>query len=109
MNIQAAELSRTTIYDEDGFLVDMDLWSRHTALQIAREEGVEHLSELHWRIIDNVRTRYLELGGLPLMRRVCKDTNLEKATIKRIFGGCRQIWRIAGLPNPGQEALAYMG
>jgi hypothetical protein len=25
-----------------------------------------------------------------------------------LFSDCRSLWRIAGLPNPGEEAKAYM-
>jgi tRNA 2-thiouridine synthesizing protein E len=28
--------------------------------------------------------------------------------VQRLFGGCREAWRIAGLPNPGEEAKNYM-
>jgi len=28
--------------------------------------------------------------------------------VQHLFGGCRSAWRLAGLPNPGEEALSYM-
>jgi tRNA 2-thiouridine synthesizing protein E len=33
---------------------------------------------------------------------------MDKHAVQRLFGGCRAAWRIAGLPNPGDEALSYM-
>jgi tRNA 2-thiouridine synthesizing protein E len=42
------------------------------------------------------------------MRRVCKANGLQKEEIKSMFGSCRAIWRIAGLPHPGEEAKTYM-
>jgi tRNA 2-thiouridine synthesizing protein E len=34
--------------------------------------------------------------------------HLGKYAVDRLFGGCREAWRIAGLPNPGEEAKSYM-
>jgi tRNA 2-thiouridine synthesizing protein E len=42
------------------------------------------------------------------MSQVCRTHDLDRNAIKNLFGGCRQAWRIAGLPNPGEEAKAYM-
>jgi dissimilatory sulfite reductase related protein len=42
------------------------------------------------------------------MRRVCRETALSKSEIYDLFGGCLRAWRIAGLPNPGEEARTYL-
>jgi tRNA 2-thiouridine synthesizing protein E len=28
--------------------------------------------------------------------------------VKQLFGGCLSLWRVAGLPDPGEEARAYL-
>jgi tRNA 2-thiouridine synthesizing protein E len=42
------------------------------------------------------------------MRRVCRAAGIEPGKAQRLFSGCRSLWRIAGLPNPGPEAIADM-
>lgn len=98
----------TIQYDEDGFLVDHLLWTEETARQLAELEGVGTLTADHWSVINHVRNKFLQIGALPNMRLVCRAVSIPKAQVHNLFGGCITIWRIAGLPNPGQEAMAYM-
>lgn len=94
--------------DEAGFLADQRAWSPAVAEMLAVEAGLGELGRTHWLVIDYVRERYLRLGGPPPMRHLCRQLDLERAEVKRAFGSCRALWRIAGLPHPGEEALAYM-
>jgi len=96
-------------FDEDGFLTDPQQWNREMAQLIARLDGMGVLDEAHWRVIDFVRDRYLRLGAIPPMRRICRSSQLDRGQVKALFGGCLQVWRVAGLPNPGEEAKSYMG
>nr|WP_296748461.1 TusE/DsrC/DsvC family sulfur relay protein [Thioalkalivibrio sp.] len=97
-----------SIFDEDGFLVDFGQWNEALAQRIAQQEGITHLDDPHWRLIRHVRERFLALGGLPSLRRVCRATGLSRDEVHDLFGGCLPVWRISGLPNPGEEAKAYM-
>jgi tRNA 2-thiouridine synthesizing protein E len=98
----------SSLFDEDGFLVEESLWSKELAPALAAEEGVGELTEAHWRVIDHIREKYFRLGSPPSLRRVCRETSLSRAQIHNLFGGCLAIWRIAGLPNPGEEAKSYL-
>ena len=95
-------------FDSDGFLIDSDIWTRTLAGFIAEDEDVGPLNDAHWRIIDFVRQGYFQIGALPPVRRICRETGLERDAVKGLFGGCRNLWRIAGLPHPGDEATTYM-
>ena len=113
MNTEATALSRSfatlaLLFDEDGFLVDPDQWTQELSSQLADASGLGELTPRQWATIAFIREKYLRVGALPPMRRVCKKLNMSKAEIKALFGGCRQLWRIAGLPNPGEEARTYM-
>ncbi len=94
-------------FDEDGFLMDASAWTESLAVQVAELDGLGPLTDSHWKVIHHVRERFFRVGGLPAMRLVCRATGLAKEDIKDLFGGCRAIWRVAGLPDPGEEAKAY--
>ena len=96
------------VADDQGFLLDSSQWSRETARHLAHLEGVDELTLRHWAVIRYMRERYLGSDALPNIRLVCRATGLDRKEIEHLFGGCRSIWRIAGLPNPGTEALAHM-
>jgi TusE/DsrC/DsvC family sulfur relay protein len=96
-------------FDEDGFLLGNSVWDDQLAESLAALEGIAPLTSAHWRVIHFVRDRFLRLGAIPPMRRICRSSELSKEEVKNLFGGCMQVWRIAGLPNPGEEAKAYMG
>lgn len=96
-------------FDEQGYLCDTGYWNDQVAEALAVLEGVDSLDSAHWRVIRFVRDRYLRLGAIPPMRRICRSSELSRGEVKRLFGGCLQVWRIAGLPNPGEEARAYLG
>ena len=95
-------------FDSDGFLIDPQLWTQELAQHIAEQEGVGPLGDAHWRIIDYIRQRYLRLRAIPPMRQICREVGFERDAVKGLFAGCRKLWRIAGLPHPGEEAKTYM-
>lgn len=95
-------------FDEDGFLAEAANWTPSLAEELAREAGIEELTAKHWEVIEHVRRRYFAIGALPVMRLVCRAAGVEPGQAHRLFSGCRSLWRIAGLPNPGEEAKAYM-
>ena len=95
------------LIDEEGYLIDPLDWTRALTEGRAREAAIE-LTDKHWQLIELIRDKYLRLGALPPMRSVCKAVGFEKHELKRQFGSCLNLWRIAGLPDPGEEARAYM-
>lgn len=96
------------VFDSDGFLVDPSAWTREAARQIAMTDGIGRLTPDHWAIIFDLRERYLKTGTLPVMSHICRVHHLQRGAVNELFGGCRRAWRIAGLPNPGEEAKTYM-
>lgn len=95
--------------DEDGFLLDRRLWDRKLAQKLADDQGLGTLGSTQWMIIDYVRDKYFRLGAMPPMRNMCNKLGVNRDAVKTSFGSCRLMWQIAGLPNPGPEALSYMG
>jgi len=105
-----ADLEKSALlFDEDGFIVDPALWSEQIGHYIAEIRGIGPLNNDHWTVLRFLRDHYLRLGAIPPMRRICRNSALSRNDIKSLFGCCLEVWRIAGLPNPGEEAKSYMG
>lgn len=94
--------------DEDGFLINPNEWTSEIAEQMAEASGIDFLDDYHWEVIFYLRKKYFTLGAMAPMRLVCKKMHVDKETIKASFGSCHNLWQIAGLPNPGEEAISYM-
>jgi len=95
--------------DEAGFMRDPNRWNQSAARILAEIDEVGTLGPDHWSIIYYLREHHLSYGSLPPMSQVCRTRGMDRNAVKRLFGGCAQAWRVAGLPNPGDEALTYMG
>lgn len=94
--------------DGEGFFSAEALWTRESARVLAALHGVGELGPTHWLVIDFIRAYHAKFGVAPLLRRVCRTQRLAPAEVKSLFGDCLTAWKIAGLPNPGEEAKAYM-
>lgn len=96
------------VVDENGFLVNTHTWTPRIAAIIATRCEISPLGETHWEVINFLRRRYLSLGAAPAMRTVCKSTGASRAAIHALFGDCCTLLKVAGLPDPGEEAKSYM-
>lgn len=95
-------------FDEDGFLTDPAQWNKALAEQIASQDGIGKLGDAHWGVIEQLREHYLKYGALLPTSHVCRVNQLDPQCVADLFQNMREAWRIAGLPNPGEEAKSYM-
>ena len=88
--------------DEDGFLTDPSVWNKEVATDFATTEGVETLTEDHWKVINYLRNYYLEYKIAPMVRMVCKETGFSRNEIYKLFpsGPAKGACKLAGLPKP---------
>lgn len=96
------------LLDERGFIVDPEVWSRALGLGIAAELGLAELTERHWQVIDELRGRYYKTGNLPVQHTLCRELDMDDHCIVALFRSLLDAWKIAGLPDPGEEARSYM-
>jgi len=101
-------ITQSPRFDEDGFLIDPESWTDALAGRLAREDEVGELSEDHWSVLRALREHYFNIQGVPAFSHVCALNNLERRCLDGLFKSPREAWRLAGLPNPGEEAKAYM-
>jgi dissimilatory sulfite reductase related protein len=88
--------------DEDGFLEDPAIWNEQVAIDLASTEGVELLSEDHWKLVNYLRNYYLEFGIAPMIRKLCKETGFKLNKVYEMFpsGPAKGACKVAGLPKP---------
>ncbi len=95
-------------FDEDGLLNDPATWNEAAAQEIARRNEIGPLTEEHWRVIRALREHYARFGAAPAMIQICRNHGKDRQWVHDLFGTCLNAWRVAGLPNPGEEAKAYL-
>jgi len=88
--------------DEDGFIVNPDLWNEAIVQVFGKLEGVENLTEKHWKVINYLRDYYKQFGIAPMIRKLCKETGFTLKEIYELFpsGPAKGACKLAGLPKP---------
>jgi tRNA 2-thiouridine synthesizing protein E len=89
--------------DEDGFIQDPDLWDKQVAADLARnEEGIEEMTEDHWRVVNYLRDYYLKFKIAPMVRKLCKESGVDLKKMYVLFpsGPAKGACKVAGLPKP---------
>jgi TusE/DsrC/DsvC family sulfur relay protein len=88
--------------DKDGFMIDPDLWNEMVARAIAGTEGIEAMTEDHWKVVNYIREYWKEHDLAPAVRLICKDLGLGVRQIYKLYtsGPARGACRVAGLPKP---------
>ncbi len=93
--------------DEDGFLASPEDWSERVARVLAAQEGVGELSEDKLDILKFMREYYLKHKFFPIVRFVCKNAHQPRNCVTEQFMDPVNAWKIAGLPNPGEEVILF--
>jgi TusE/DsrC/DsvC family sulfur relay protein len=88
--------------DEDGFIQEPDKWNEGVAADLAKTEGVNDLTEEHWKVVKYLREYYVEFGVAPMIRKLCKSTGFKLNKIYELFpsGPAKGACKVAGLPKP---------
>ncbi|MDQ7051998.1 MAG: TusE/DsrC/DsvC family sulfur relay protein [candidate division KSB1 bacterium] len=88
--------------DAEGFLVDYKEWNEELAKELAKEEGIEELTDRHWHVIRFMREEYEKTGQVPTIRRLKNAGGIPTKELYALFpnGPAKKAARIAGLPKP---------
>lgn len=95
-------------FDRDGFFLDPSIWDERLASQIAQNDGLGKLSEAQIQVLLVLRDKYAKHGNVTALSHVCHLTGHDANCMQPLFRSPREAWRLAGLPNPGEEAKAYL-
>ncbi len=88
--------------NEEGFLVDPEVWNKDIAVAIASEEGIDELTEAHWKVIDFCRQSATETGAAPTLRQITSGTDVSTKELFKLFpkGPAKKVAKISGLGKP---------
>ncbi len=88
--------------DDEGFMTNYDEWDEELAKQLAKNIGIDELTEEHWRVIKFLREDFKETGETPTLRRVSTVGGFPTKELFKLFPKkpAKKMSYIAGLPKP---------
>jgi len=96
------------LIDDEGYLIELDQWSKDLALALARIDEFE-LTDAHWEVIATIREFYQQYQLSPAMRPLVKamankygKDKGKSMYLMKLFSQSppKQAARYAGLPKP---------
>ena len=93
---------RSVDVDAEGFMTDPGQWTEEIATQIARDAGIEELTDRHWLVVRFMRQRYLDTGAAPSIRSLGKESGVAVKELYQLFpkGPAKLAAKIGGIPKP---------
>jgi tRNA 2-thiouridine synthesizing protein E len=87
--------------NEEGFFLHTADWTKEMAPEIAKEVGIEELTDKHYAVIDYIRQR-VAAGEQLSMRSMGKSGVVELKDFYALFPGkpLKYATRISGVPKP---------
>ncbi len=88
--------------DENGFLSDHTLWTKEIAAAFAKEQGIDHLTDRHYIVIEFMRKEFETNGTGPSIRKLNKQSGVSTKELYELFPGgpAKKAALIAGIPKP---------
>jgi TusE/DsrC/DsvC family sulfur relay protein len=87
--------------DEHGYMQETEKWNEEIARAFAAKEGINELTETHWKVINYLRTYYLSNKICPMVRKLIKDSGLSLKQLYDLFpeGPANSACKWAGIPK----------
>jgi TusE/DsrC/DsvC family sulfur relay protein len=88
--------------NDEGFFVHPEQWTEAMAPDLARREGIDELTEEHWKVIQFMRAEYVAKGTGPTVRVLGKSSGVSVKELYELFpkGPAKLAAKIAGIPKP---------
>jgi TusE/DsrC/DsvC family sulfur relay protein len=93
---------REVALDAEGFMTDPSQWNEEIAAVLARQIGIDPLTEEHWKVLRFLRTDFAAQGETATLRRVSTVAGIATKDLYSLFAGkpARKMAYVAGLPKP---------
>ena len=88
--------------NDEGFFEDPGQWTEAMAVELAHKEGVDELTDQHWKVIRFMRAEYFDKGTGPTVRVLGKTSGVSVKELYQLFpkGPAKLAAKIAGIPKP---------
>ena len=88
--------------NEEGFLTDPSQWTEAIAIELAKREGIDPMSDRHWVVVRFMRSEYEATGTGPTVRVLGKTSGVPVKELYQLFpkGPAKLAAKIAGIPKP---------
>jgi TusE/DsrC/DsvC family sulfur relay protein len=88
--------------DAEGFMTDKSQWTKEIAEAMAQQEGIESLTDAHWKIIDFCRKTGDQTGKAPTLRAITDGAGVSTKELFALFpkGPAKKVAKISGLGKP---------
>ncbi len=93
---------KTVQVNDEGFMTNPAEWTKEIAVEMAREEGIESLTDAHWKVIDYARQSAASSGASPTLRTITTGSGVSTKDLFALFpkGPAKKVAKIAGLGKP---------
>jgi tRNA 2-thiouridine synthesizing protein E len=88
--------------DAEGFLQKPEQWTEEIGTDIARQAGIDPITDKHWQVVRFMRERYLTTGQAPTIRTLGKESGVTTKELYQLFpkGPAKLAAKIGGIPKP---------
>ncbi|NQT70174.1 MAG: TusE/DsrC/DsvC family sulfur relay protein, partial [Desulfobacteraceae bacterium] len=76
---------KTFTVDEDGFIDNFDNWSEEWVQLVKEAEGIDELTEEHWKTVHVLQDYYMKNGIAPMVRILSKVPGFKLKHIYDLF------------------------
>jgi len=101
--MSAKEIAGQSVeFDEEGFMVDANVWNKDIATELAKGIGIGELTDRHWTVIEFCRSDYQDKGEAPTLRRITKAGGVPTKELYKLFpkGPAKKVALVSGLGKP---------
>lgn len=93
---------KTVEVDDEGYLRNPDDWTEDMAPELAKEEGINELTEGHWKVIRFIRDDFKVKGQIPTIRRMKNAGGIPTNELYQLFpqGPAKKSAKVAGFGKP---------
>ncbi len=94
--------SKEVHVDDEGFLTEYDEWDEELAVELARNIGIDEMTDAHWATINFLRSDYAEQGTTATLRRISTVGQIPTKQLFALFPKkpAKKMAYVAGLPKP---------
>ena|SRR5437764_10936564 len=88
--------------NDEGFFVHAEQWAEDMVPELARREGIDPVTDAHWKVVRYMRTEYAAKGTGPTVRVLGKSSGVSVKELYQLFpkGPAKIAAKVAGIPKP---------